>query len=105
MPRPRPPTRPLHPPVHSHATGAPTNEAGLAARLLFDFSSPAFENRTELLDVRQNVRAGAALLKRIVDRLPTPTVERVATLYNALAKEKVSDYGARVATVYQAKPW
>ena len=62
-------------------------------------------NRANLLDVRQNVRAGAALLKRIVDRLPNPSVERVATLYNSLAKEKVSDYGARVATVYKAKPW
>lgn len=62
-------------------------------------------NRTELLDVRQNVRVGATLLKRIVDRPPTPTVERVATLYNSLAKEEVTDYGARVATVYKAKPW
>lgn len=240
MPRPKPPTRPLQPPVRSHATGAPASEAGLAARLLFDFGSPAFENRTssseahraanrgpelhaetdrrrsiledspvsfpvaanpsadgsiplhaihslgadavrehdlvlreeperagvdpdlvraimyveiaqghyfgagpllddarrstflndlgigsktvlpmnvgdmwaplagkdtDLLDVRQNVRAGATLLKRIVDRLPSPSVERVATLYNSLAKEKVSDYGARVANVYEAKPW
>ena len=62
-------------------------------------------DNTDLLDVRQNIRAGAVLLKRIVDRLPTPSVERVATLYNSLAKERVSDYGARVATVYKAKPW
>jgi soluble lytic murein transglycosylase-like protein len=62
-------------------------------------------NRTDLLDVRQNVRTGTVLLKRIVDRLPLPSVERVATLYNSLAREKVSDYGARVATVYEAKPW
>ena len=70
-----------------------------------DAWAPLAGDRTDLLDVRQNVRVGAALLKRIVDRLPTPTVERVATLYNSLAKEKVSDYGARVANVYKAKPW
>lgn len=102
MPRPKPPTRPLQPPVRSHATGAPASKAGLAAGLLFDFGSPAFENRTSSSEAH---RAGATLLKRIVDRLPSPSVERVATLYNSLAKEKVSDYGARVAIVHEAKPW
>lgn len=59
----------------------------------------------DLLDVRQNIRIGATLLKRITDRVAVPSIERVATLYNALAKEKVTDYGARVANVYHAKPW
>jgi hypothetical protein len=70
-----------------------------------DMWAPLAGKDTGPLDVRQNVRAGATLLKRIVDRLPSPSVERVATLYNSLAKEKVTDYGARVANVYEAKPW
>jgi soluble lytic murein transglycosylase-like protein len=74
-------------------------------RNVSDAWAPLAGKDTDLLDVRQNVRTGAVLLKRIVDRLPTPSVEQVATLYNSLAKEKVSDYGARVANVYKAKPW
>jgi hypothetical protein len=70
-----------------------------------DAWAPLAGKDTDLLGVRQNIRTGATLLKRIVDRLPTPTVERVATLYNSLFMEKVSDYGARVANVYKAKPW
>ncbi len=70
-----------------------------------DAWAPLAGKDTDLLDVRQNIRTGAVLLKRIVDRLPTPSVERVATLYNSLFMEKVSDYGARVANVYRARPW
>ncbi|MDX2224587.1 MAG: hypothetical protein SFV21_17680, partial [Rhodospirillaceae bacterium] len=53
----------------------------------------------------ENIRAGAELLARIRDRLPNPTPDRVATLYNSLAKDSVTDYGARVARLMAEKPW
>jgi hypothetical protein len=51
------------------------------------------------------VRAGTVLLKRISERLSDPRPGAIATLYNGLAKNRVTDYGARVAEVYRQKPW
>jgi hypothetical protein len=45
------------------------------------------------------------LIRRIVERLEEPTVSKVASLYNSLAKDQVTDYGARVADVYRTKAW
>ena len=56
-------------------------------------------------DKRANIRAGILLIRRIQDRLSDPEPEYVATLYNSMAKEKVNDYGARVARYMQEKPW
>jgi hypothetical protein len=44
-------------------------------------------------------------MRRIQDRLDDPTPEKIATLYNGLMKEQVTDYGARVARYYKEKPW
>jgi hypothetical protein len=33
------------------------------------------------------------------------TVAEIATLYNKLSATQVTDYGARVSTIYTAKPW
>jgi soluble lytic murein transglycosylase-like protein len=52
-----------------------------------------------------NVRAGVLLLKRIADRLSDPSVAKIATLYNSLAKDQVTDYGAQVARAYRDKLW
>lgn len=52
-----------------------------------------------------NIRAGITLIKRIVNRIPDPTVAKVASIYNFAGRETVNDYGARVATVYGKKPW
>ena len=52
-----------------------------------------------------NIRTAIILIRRIQDRLDDPTPEKVATLYNGLMKEKVSDYGARVGRYFQEKPW
>lgn len=35
----------------------------------------------------------------------SPSVEVIATLYNALDATKISDYGARAAEIYQERPW
>jgi soluble lytic murein transglycosylase-like protein len=52
----------------------------------------------------ENVKVGAELLARIRDRLPNPTPDRIATLYNSLAKDSVTDYGARVARLMEEIP-
>lgn len=52
-----------------------------------------------------NIRAGVMLLKRITNRIMDPTVAKVASIYNFSGRERVNDYGARVATVYKKKPW
>ena len=59
----------------------------------------------DFFDATMNIRAGATLIRRILDRLDEPTVSKVATLYNSLPKDAVSDYGARVAEVYRSRPW
>lgn len=52
-----------------------------------------------------NVRAGVSLLRRIADRLTDPSVAKIATLYNSLAKDQVTDYGAQVERAYRDKLW
>lgn len=54
---------------------------------------------------RYNIEFGVIILSRIRDRIEDPTISKIATLYNSLAAEKVSDYGARVASLYWEKPW
>lgn len=54
---------------------------------------------------RYNIEFGVILLGRIRDCIADPTIAKIATLYNSLAVEKVSDYGARVASLYWKKPW
>jgi soluble lytic murein transglycosylase-like protein len=62
-------------------------------------------SREQLKDPALNVEAGTLLLKRISDRVVSPTIERVATVYQFVGAEKVTDYGARVGATYQTKPW
>jgi len=59
----------------------------------------------DLNDSDVNVRAGALLLKRIAGRLVDPSVAKIATLYNNLARDEVSDYGQQVARAYRDKLW
>jgi hypothetical protein len=52
-----------------------------------------------------NIEFGVILLKRIRDRIEVPSVAKVASIYNFLGAEKVTDYGARVAKLYLTQPW
>jgi hypothetical protein len=52
-----------------------------------------------------NIEFGIILLARISRRLKDPTPRKVATIYNFLGAEKVSEYGARVAKIMRKKPW
>ncbi len=56
-------------------------------------------------DATTNIAAAVTLIRHIADRLEDPTPEKIGTLYNGLAKEAVSDYGARVGRYYRDKPW
>jgi soluble lytic murein transglycosylase-like protein len=61
--------------------------------------------KADLRDPLQNIEAGVRLLGRIMDRLKDPSVAKVATLYNSLAKEQVTELGARTAEVYETRAW
>lgn len=52
-----------------------------------------------------NIEFGAILLSRIQKRIKEPTVEKIASIYNFLGAEKVTDYGARVAKLRLMQPW
>lgn len=52
-----------------------------------------------------NIEFGVVLLARIQSRIEKPTIKKIATIYNFLGAEKVTDYGARVAKVYLTQPW
>ncbi|WMN64993.1 hypothetical protein [Vibrio parahaemolyticus] len=52
-----------------------------------------------------NIEFGITLLSRIQARIENPTIRKIATIYNFLGAEVVSDYGARVAKLYLEQPW
>lgn len=52
-----------------------------------------------------NIEFGAILLTRIRDRIESPTVRKIASIYNFLGARKVTEYGARVQTLCYKRPW
>jgi hypothetical protein len=52
-----------------------------------------------------NITAGTKIIKGILGNLKSPSVNRVATLYNSPGQVRVSNYGARAAAIYRQKPW
>ncbi|RDU61338.1 hypothetical protein CQA53_10280, partial [Helicobacter didelphidarum] len=52
-----------------------------------------------------NILMGYELVKRIIARLENPTIEKIGTLYNALAKERNSSYGAVLRYYYDNQTW
>ncbi len=56
-------------------------------------------------DPEANIRAGARLIKDLAERIPDASVAKIATLWNSMAKEEVSEFGARVRKIYEEKPW
>ncbi len=63
--------------------------------------------REQLDSPTHNITAGARILSGIQNNLNPEdrNVPKIATLYNSLGAEQVNDYGARVAAIYQQKPW
>jgi len=61
-------------------------------------------SREQLQQPEINIRVGILILKRIIERIQNPTVEKIASIYNFLGNEKVTDYGARVKIICQEQP-
>lgn len=68
------------------------------------WSRLGFSDR-DFYNPRTNIRAAALLIKRIHERVEEPTVSKIATLYNLLPRNSVTEFGARVAEVYHSKAW
>ncbi|MBL1260939.1 MAG: hypothetical protein COB33_010460 [Thiotrichaceae bacterium] len=52
-----------------------------------------------------NIEFGVILLERIQNRIESPTIKKIASIYNFLGAEKITNYGARVAKLYLSQPW
>lgn len=53
----------------------------------------------------QNIELGTLVLKKISQAIDSPSVAKIGTLWNATAKDKVSDFGARVEYNYRNRCW
>ena len=53
----------------------------------------------------QNIELGTRLIKQIYDSIEYPTPEKVTTIWNSVAKDKISSFGYRGGTAYKTKPW
>ena len=53
----------------------------------------------------QNIELGIKLIKQIYDSIEYPTPEKVTTIWNSAAKDKISSFGYRGGTAYRTKPW
>ena len=53
----------------------------------------------------QNIELGTRLIKQIYDSIEDPTPEKVTTIWNSAAKDKISSFGYRGGTAYRTKPW
>ncbi len=71
-----------------------------------DYWGDTFGTREQMQDPLTNIRAGAEMLRRIIQNLPTNSpIEKIATLYNNINAKTVNDYGMRVKAIYEEKPW
>ena len=59
---------------------------------------PELFSRENMYDTQKDFNSGAFMIRRIIDRLSLNyrTIRNIATLYNNINAEKVTDYGARV---------
>ncbi len=62
-------------------------------------------SRDDLKIPEKNIEAGVKLLRRIKNNMPDANDEDIATVYNNLGAQKVSDYGARIKRLMKEKPW
>jgi hypothetical protein len=65
----------------------------------------AWGSKAALREPRENVEAGAKMLRSISNAMPGASVAEIASVYNNSNAQKVSDYGARVGGVMRDKAW
>jgi hypothetical protein len=61
--------------------------------------------REQLANPRVNIETGVFILASLMQRIQDPTPEKLFSLYNNLATDKISPYGKTVAHYYVTKPW
>lgn len=61
--------------------------------------------REQLKHPVYNIRAGILLLERISSRALPRSIEMIASLYQDLGTDKLTDYGMRVAKIYENELW
>ncbi len=83
----------------------PTSKSILPMNVNANYWGDAFGSKAELSMGRINVVSGTEMLRRIQKIAPGAGIAEIATLYNNVNADKVSDYGARVAQIYKDKPW
>ncbi len=59
----------------------------------------------DLHNPEDNIRIGVMLIKRIQDRIKDHTPEKIASIYNFMGAEKITDFGARVGQVSKGQLW
>jgi soluble lytic murein transglycosylase-like protein len=63
-------------------------------------------SREQMSNPVYNILAGAEILAGIqANMAPGASIAQIATLYNNLNASMVSNYGARVQSIYNSKPW
>ena len=62
-------------------------------------------SKQQLLNPKTNIEAGIILLSRIQERLEDSKIAKIASVYNFLGAERVTDFGARVRQIYREKAW
>lgn len=61
--------------------------------------------RANLRDPRNNIDTGAKMRRNISKAMPTASVAQVGSVYHNSAAKQVDDYGARLQSIYESKPW
>ncbi len=83
---------------HTSKSQMPMNIQG---RLWGNFDGQQYDT----YDPEQNIELGTRLIKRITDSLDNPTPDRIGTLWNDTGENEINDFGGRVQTAYDTKPW
>lgn len=59
----------------------------------------------DLYDKDDNIEAGTVLLKRLRDRVPDASPEKIGTLWNNIGDNETNAFGEYVGSLYRKKPW
>ena len=96
--------------AHGRSYGEPAEALGLSSTILpSNINVEKWKglgiDSSNASNPKQNIGAAATLLSRIQARTHDPNIAKIATLYNGLMKDAVTDYGARTESVFKNKPW
>lgn len=59
----------------------------------------------DMYDPDTNIESSVILLRRIANRIDTPTPAKVGTLWNSLKATETNEFGEYIGEVYRKKPW